>query len=92
MCVYFLFLILFMQYASRLNSGLHIEELHFLTCLHRGAPVLDRLRNMFDVHVLSFIRDFTNGDVVMTYQPDFFSRGAADLLLQRFLNDYMHAT
>lgn len=75
MCVYFLFLILFMQYASRLNSGLHIEELHFLTCLHRGAPVLDRLRNIFDVHVLSFIRDFTNGDVAllaMTYQPDLF--------------------
>lgn len=75
MCVYFLFLILFMQYASRLKSGLHIEELHFLTCLHRGAPVLDRLRNIFDVHVLSFIRDFTNGDVAllaMTYQPDLF--------------------
>lgn len=92
MCVFFISYTFYAIFRFHLNSGLHIEELHFLTCLHRGAPVLDILRNIFDVHVLSFIRDFTNGDVAMTYQPDFFSRGAADLLLQRFLNDYMHAT
>lgn len=72
-CVFFISYTFYAICRFHLNSGLHIEELHFLTCLrYRGAPVLEILRNIFDVHVLFFIRDFTNGDVAMTYQPDLF--------------------